>query len=59
MSIPEKCTRFMEKMFGSREEICVQKKNVFGSLKLYSKTKYQDDDGNEAIIKAMVLRNEL
>ena len=49
----------MEKMFGSREEICVQKKNVFGSLKLYSKTKYQDDDGNEAIIKAMVLRNEL
>ena len=46
-------------MFGSGEEICVQEKNVFGSSKLYSKTKYQDDDGNETIIKAMVLRNEL
>ena len=36
-----------------------RKKNIFGSLELYSKTRFQDDDVNEAIIKAMVLRNEL
>ena len=41
------------------KEICVQVKNLFGSLRLYSKTKYQDNDVNETIIKPMVLRNEL